>query len=171
VVLVVLVIVFIRWLLRRLPPADWSLKLAADPLPAASGDVSKTQPERFFTSALLEKIVMVALVSAVFAQILPDVQSTFLQLAIGVAFIIIVNSALSHWLAQRGTTWSSILRQFIVMTVVNFGLVLVYAFLLPNFEGSLNLGNTLFFVLMLTLLVTLYDRYRPVQLERFANSD
>jgi len=171
VVLVVLVIVFIRWLLRRLPPADWSLKLAADPLPAASRDVSKTQPERFFNSALLEKIVMVALVSAVFAQILPDVQSTFLQLAIGVAFIIIVNSALSHWLAQRGTTWSSILRQFIVMTVVNFGLVLVYAFLLPNFEGSLNLGNTLFFVLMLTLLVTLYDRYRPVQLERFANSD
>jgi hypothetical protein len=176
IALVVLVVVFIGWLLRRLPPADWKLKLEADPLPAASGTGSEgskvgAQSERFFNSALLEKIVMVALVSAVFAQILPDVQSTFLQLAIGVAFIIIVNSALSHWLAQRGTTWSSILRQFIVMTVVNFGLVLVYAFLLPNFEGSLNLGNTLFFVLMLTLLVTLYDRYRPVQLERFANSD
>jgi hypothetical protein len=171
VVLVVVVIVFIRWLLRRLPPADWKLKLAADPLPAASGADSKAQPERFFNSALLEKIVMVALVSAVFAQILPDVQSTFLQLAVGVAFIIIVNALLSQWLARRGTEWSSILRQFIVMTVVNFGLVLVYAFLLPNFEGSLNLGNTLFFVLMLTLLVTLYDRYRPVYLERLAAVD
>jgi hypothetical protein len=171
VVLVALVIVFIRWLLRRLPPADWKLKLAADPVPASSGDDLETEPERFFNSALLEKIVMVALVSAVFAQILPDVQSTFLQLAIGVAFIIIVNSALSHWLARRGTTWSSILRQFIVMAVVNFGLVLVYYFLLPNFEGSINLGNTLFFVLMLTLLVTLYDRYRPIHLERFAADD
>jgi hypothetical protein len=58
-----------------------------------------------------------------------------------------------------------------VMTVVNFGLVLVYAFLLPNFEGSLNLGNTLFFVLMLTLLVTLYDLYRPIYLERLAAGD
>jgi hypothetical protein len=171
VVLVVLVIVVIRWLLRRLPPADWKLRLAADPLPAASGGDLKTQPERFFNGALLEKIVMVALVSAIFAQILPDVQSTFLQLAIAVAFIIIVNTALSHWLARRGTEWGSIVREFIVMSVVNFGLVLVYAFLLPRFDGSINLGNTLFFVLLLTLLVTLYDRYRPVHLERFATGD
>jgi hypothetical protein len=171
VALVAVVVVFVRWLFRRLPPADYAPNLAADPLPAASagGSSVKAGSERFFNSALLEKIVMVALVSAVFAQILPDVQSTFLQLAIGVAFIIIVNSALSHWLARRGTTWSSILRQFIVMAAVNFGLVLVYYFLLPNFEGSLNLGNTLFFVLMLTLLVTLYDRYRPVYLERFGD--
>ena len=168
--LVVVVIVFIRWLLRRLPPADWKLKLAADPLPAASGDV-QTQPERFFNGALLEKIVMVALVSAVFAQILPDVQSTFLQLAIGVAFIIIVNALLSQWLARRGTDWGSTLLQFIVMSVVNFGLVLVYAWLLPNFDGSINLGNTLFFALLLTLIVTLFDRYRQVYLMRFAKRD
>jgi hypothetical protein len=110
-------------------------------------------------------------VSGIFAQILPDVQSTFLQLAIAVAFIIIVNTALSHWLARRGTEWGSIVREFIVMSVVNFGLVLVYAFLLPRFDGSINLGNTLFFVLLLTLLVTLYDRYRPIHLERFATGD
>ena len=176
VVLVALVIVFIRWLLGRLPPADWGLNLAADPLPAASAGGSEggqvgAQSERFFNSALLEKIIMVSLVSAIFAQILPDIESSFLQIAIGVAFIIIVNSVLSHWLARRGTEWSSILRQFIVMTVVNFGLILVYYFLLPNFEGSIELGNTLFFALLLTLLVTLYDRYRPMYLERFANSD
>jgi hypothetical protein len=170
VVLVAVVIVFIRWLLGRLPPADWKLKLEADPVPAASGD-AQPQPERFFNSALLEKIVMVALVSGIFAQILPDVQSTFLQLAVGVAFVIIVNALLSQWLARRGTEWSSIVQQFIVMTVVNFGLVLVYAFLLPRFDGSINLGNTLFFVLLLTLLVTLYDRYRPIYLERFADAE
>ena len=55
------------------------------------------------------------------------------------------------------------------MSAVNFGLVLVYAFLLGGLDASLNLGNTLFSVLLLTLLVTLYDRYRPVHLERFAN--
>jgi len=176
IALIVVIVVAIRWLLRRLPAADWSLRLATDPLPAASAGGSKGSgvdagSERFFNSALIEKIAMVSLVSVIFAQILPDVQASFLQLAIAVAFIIIVNTALSHWLARRGTTWSSILRQFIVMSVVNFGLVLVYAFLLPSFDGSINLGNTLFFVLLLTLLVTLYDRYRPMNMERFAAND
>jgi hypothetical protein len=171
VVLVALVVVFIRWLLGRLPPADWKLRIAADPLPAASGDDLKTQPERFFNSALLEKIVIVTLVSAIFAQILPGVQSTTLQLAIAVAFIIIVNSLLSQWLVRRGTEWGSILQQFIIMVVVNFGLVVLVYALLPRFDGSINLGNTLFFVLLLTLLVTMYDRYRPIHLERFATAD
>jgi hypothetical protein len=173
VALVVLVVVFIRWLLGRLPRADWKLKLEADPLPGASGDGDevedmKTLPESFFNSGLVEKIVMVSLVSGIFAQILPDAQAGLLQLAVGVAFIVVVNSALSHWLARRGTEWTSIVREFIVMAVVNFGLVLVYAWLLPRFDGSINLGNTLFFVLLLTLLVTLYDRYRPVYRARFA---
>jgi hypothetical protein len=56
------------------------------------------------------------------------------------------------------------------MTAVNFGLVLVYVFLLPNFEGSINLGNTLFSVLLLTLIVTLFDRYHLVYQRRFAVS-
>jgi hypothetical protein len=56
------------------------------------------------------------------------------------------------------------------MSVVNFGLILVYAFLLPNFDGAIDLGNTLFFALLLTLIVTLFDRYRQVYLMRFAES-
>jgi len=98
------------------------------------------------------------------------VQASNLEVAIGVAFVIIVNTLLSHWLAQRGADWGSVLRQFIVMSVVNFGLVLVYAFLLPNFDGSIDLVNTLFFALLLTLIVTLYDRYRQVHVMRFATS-
>jgi hypothetical protein len=110
-------------------------------------------------------------VSAIFAQVLPGVQASLLEIAIGVAFVIVINTALSQWLARRGTDWGSTLRQFIVMSVVNFGLVLVYAWLLPNFDGSINLGNTLFFALLLTLIVTLFDRYRQVYLMRFAKRD
>ena len=174
-VLVVVILVAVRWLLRRLPPADWGLKVAADPVPVASahrneGSDIDTQSERFFNSALIEKIVMISLVSIIFAQVLPGVQASNLEVAIGVAFVIIVNTLLSHWLAQRGADWGSVLRQFIVMSVVNFGLVLVYAFLLPNFDGSIALVNTLFFALLLTLIVTLYDRYRQVHVMRFATS-
>ena len=116
---------------------------------------------RFFNSVLFEKIALVSLVSIIFAQILPEVKATTLQLAVAVAFVIILNTVVSHWLARRGTTWRSTLQQFIAMVAVNFGLVLIYTFLLPEFDGSINLGNTLFFVLLLTLLVTLFDRYRP----------
>jgi hypothetical protein len=146
---------------------------AADPIPTASADGNEgsdmeTQPERFVNAALIEKVVLISLVSAIFAQVLPGVQASLLEIAIGVLFIIVINTALSHWLARRGTDWGSALRQFIVMALVNFGLVLVYNWLLPNFDGSINLGNTLFFALLLTLIVTLFDRYRQIYLTRFA---
>ena len=40
------------------------------------------------------------------------------------------------------------------MTLVNFSLILAADFLLPRFDGSTNLSNALFFVLLLTLNVT-----------------
>ena len=110
------------------------------------------------------------MVSVIFAQILPEVRASSLQLAVGVAFVIILNTVISHWLARRGTTWRSVLVQFVIMAVVNLGLALVYIFLLRSFDGSLNMNNTLFFALLLTLIVTLFDRYHPVYQRRFAAS-
>jgi hypothetical protein len=55
-------------------------------------------------------------------------------------------------------------KEFIVMSIVNLILVLLFDFLLARYEGSIDLLNTLFFVLLLTLNVTLYDRYRRVHL-------
>ena len=158
--------------MRKLPPADWSLSFAADShqdeeTGYVETETVKPEATRFFNNALFEKIVLISLVSVIFAQVL-EAQASNLQLAVGVAFVIILNTVVSHWFARRGTEWVSMLRQFIVMTVINFGLVLLYAFLLPNFDGSINLTNALFFTLLLTLIVTLFDRYRVVYLERFA---
>ena len=57
--------------------------------------------ENFFNNALVEKIVLVSLLSIIFAQVLPEVRSTNLQLAIGMAILIMINTALSHWLARH----------------------------------------------------------------------
>jgi hypothetical protein len=97
-------------------------------------------------------------------------QATNLQLAVGVAFVITANTLLSHWLAWRGVEAKSFIREFIVMSLANLGLVLAYGFLLPSFDGSINLGTTLFFALLLTLIVTMFDRYRQLHLERSALS-
>jgi len=48
--------------------------------------------------------------------------------------------------------------------------VLVADFLLRQSGGALNLHVTLFFVLLLTLIVTLYDRYHVVYEARFAST-
>ena len=166
VVLAIVIVLVARWISKRLPEGDWPLTMDAndhmdvtDAALAAQG--ANSGSSRFFDNVLLEKIALVSLVSIIFAQILPDVKATTLELAVGVAFVIILNTVFSHWLARRGTTWRSTLEQFVAMVVVNFGLVLIYSFILPQSDGSINLGNTLFFVLLLTLLVTMFDRYRP----------
>jgi hypothetical protein len=175
IIVVVLIVLGVRWLLHKLPPADWPFSFDADAhLDDETGftETGTNNPPtgRFFNNALFEKIALVSMVSVIFAQILPEVRATDLQVAVAVIFVIILNTVLSQWLAKRGTEWHSALLQFIVMTVINFGLVLVYAFLLPNFEGSINVGNTLFFVLLLTLIVTLFDRYHQVYQRRFVVS-
>jgi len=172
-VVAVLIVVIARLIIKRLPPADWPFSIDANDHLDVSPDVVEnremsTGSERFFNNVLFEKIALVSLVSIIFAQILPDVKATTLQLAVAVAFVIIFNTVFSHWLAGRGTTWRSTLQQFVAMIVVNFGLVLIYSLLLPAFDGSVNVGNTLFFVLLLTLLVTMFDRYRPVYEARVA---
>ncbi len=158
------------WLLRDMPPMKSGFSIAADPLSfapkALSGQESEIHfpmldsTERFFNNVLVEKIVLVSLLSIIFAQVLPEVKSSNLQLAIGMAIIIMINTALSHWLARRGNEWKSIIQEFIVMSLANLGIVLAFDFLLPRYNSSINLFNTLFFVLLLTLNVTLFDRYR-----------
>ena len=83
--------------------------------------------------------------------------------------VVTINTALSHWLARRGFGWAFALGQFMVMAVVNLGLILAYAFLRSRLDApvSISIGNALFFALLLTLLVTLFDRYRQVYLMRF----
>ena len=176
ILLVVAIVLLFRWLAKRTPPTDHTWAVKADPIPdhvEKEMERMKHDPEPFFSWALVEKIIMVSLISIIFAQVLPDVRATNLELAVGVAFVIAINTLVSHWFARRGTEWTSIIRQFIVMAVINFGSVLLYSFLLPAVDeaGSINLGNTLFFVLLLTLLVVLFDRYRAVYVARFAAGD
>jgi len=165
------------WLVAKyLPPADRKLAFSADahqpPFSAEQVRRARTrEAARIWDSALIEKVILVSLVSIIFAQVLPGARAGTLQIAIGVVTIITINTVLSHWLARRGIEWVFTLRQFVVMMAVNLGLAMAYDLLGSRLGGSIHLGNTVFFVLMLTLLVTLFDRYRQVYLMRFPLSD
>jgi len=162
-----------RWLVtHRLPPADHPPRLAADPIPAAVAERSARRavapgPFRLTDPAVVEKVALVSLVAIIFAQVLPGVEAGVLSVALGVLFVIVANAVLSTWLTRFGLTRVSTLRQFVALAAVNAALIGLYAVLLPGRGESLNGGATLFFALLLTLIVTLYDRYRPLHTARF----
>ena len=62
--------------------------------------------------ALLEKVVLVTLVTLIFAQILPNYRGTNLGLAVAATIVITLNSFVSYWFARRGLGWRSALIQF-----------------------------------------------------------
>jgi hypothetical protein len=162
-----------RWLLtHRLPPPDHRPRLAADPIPPDLAErgaqlMATAGPLRLTDPALLEKVALVSLVGTLFAQVHPRVAAGPLAVTAGVALMIVANTALSAWLARRGLTRASALRELAALATANTALILLFAGLLPGANESLDVGTALFFALLLTLLVTLYDRYRPIHLARF----
>ena len=167
------------WLIRDLPPMKSGFSIAVDyktfqfdgPQAKSMRDnyTSKKFFDNFIHYELIEKIGLVSLLIIIFAQILPGVQASGLQIEIAVSFLIVMNTELSQWLVRRGTYWTSIIREFIIMSIVNFGVILAFDFIVARYEGSIYLFDTLFFILLLTLNVTLYDRYRRVQIWSEAN--
>jgi len=157
---------------RRLPPADRRLAFSADAYQPwwtseQVRDAVISEASHILDAALVEKAAMIALVSLIFAQVLPGVRATNLQLVIGVALVVVSNAVLSHLWARRGFGWVFTLVQFGVLFAINLGLILIYALLRSRFEAPVSIANVVFFALLLSLLVTFYDRYRQVYLMRF----
>jgi hypothetical protein len=174
-VLIVTLIYGGRWVMRnKLPEPDWSWTFDADAHPEADPIHTPTSDDRarlsrLFDRDLLEKIVLLSLVCVIFGKILPEVDATDVQVVIGVSTLIILNTAVSEWLARRGRTYQSTIEQFAATVAINFGLVLLAYLLLDRGDGSINEGATLFFVLLISVMVTLFDRYRPRYLARFSS--
>jgi hypothetical protein len=150
--LLALAAVFWFVLRPRLPAPDWGWRFAADPHPAVD------DTPRPHLDELMEKTVLVALISVIFGEMLPTVQMSALEVAVGVAAIVIANTAISRWRART--------FRFGVLLVLNLGLVYVGSRLLSDAE-DFPVGTGLFFAFLITLLTTLYDRYRRVYEARF----
>ena len=149
----------------RLRPADWAWRVAADPLPeemdtAAERDAWTAANVRIWSWSTLEKVVLIGLLSTIYARILPGLEVSDLKMFFGIAAYVVVNAAISIAFARRSGTREGLAGDFAVRVVVNLGLVLLARLVLG--ANALDLSATLFFVLLLSLLVTLHDRYAPV---------
>jgi hypothetical protein len=156
----------------RLLPADWAWRVAADPLPpemdtAAERDAWTAANVRIWSWSTLEKVVLIGLLSTIYARILPGLEVSDLRMFVGIAAYVVVNAAISIAFAKRAGTREGLAGDFGVRVVVNLGLVLLARLVLGG--NALDVSATLFFVLLLSLLVTMHDRYAPVAAVRSAH--
>ena len=145
----------------RIPRPDWPFTVDVD-RHLELAPVS-TVERSFWSLVLVEKVVLLALISVIFAQVLPDIESTNLGLAVGVAVLVVANAGVSELLRRRGRSWSTTARQFLAMLVINLVLVELDALIGSRRGDRAPAGNTLFFVLLLSLLIALFDRYRETR--------
>jgi hypothetical protein len=155
----------------RLRPADWPFRIATEPLPEAMDSAAdraawRAESSRLLSVVTLEKIVLVGLLSVLFAQILPGIRSSEVQLLVGTAVLVLVNAAVVLIAARRAVTTESLVVVFVVRLVVNGALVLLAEWFLGTAPGDIHAGNAFFFLFLLSLLTTLHDRFQPVHAYR-----
>ena len=167
--LVVVAVLAWRAARARAPEPDWPTTVAvATHLPSV-----EVQPHRVpvVSARTGEKVALVALVCVIFASVLPDVDRGPVQTAVGVALLVVANAAVSHWLAGRGGTWVSVASQFGAMVVLNAGVLLAFGVLGRTSREEVNVPSLVFFGLLISLLVTLHDRFADVRAARGAPAD
>jgi hypothetical protein len=159
--------VFWVWGRPRLLPADHAWRFEADPLPEQM-DTAAAQARQYaeygavWSMATLEKVVLLGLLSVIFAETLPGVDASTSQLFLGIAAVVVINAAFSLALARRGRTIESTALAFLARMIGNVALVLVASWLLPRDDGAISVSATLFYLGLISLLTTLHDRWQPV---------
>jgi len=164
--------VLARGFIRRFAgEPDHAPVLSAPPLPkrideAAERDRKVARSWRLFDVHLVEKIVLVAFITVIFAQIVPGASTGQPKLVLGTGIIVTLNAFLALRRARAGKSPESGIAQFIIIVFTNV-VVAGIAEVLLRIRGGLDIPASIFFLLMLALIVTLYDRWRPVYDVRF----
>ena len=162
------VLLGVGWLIARprLRPADHSVAWRADPLPREMDELQerlayRVRRGRLFDLWLLEKVVLIVLVSVTYVQILPGSGVSTVQMTLFVAGLVVVNAGLGLETARRGRGFASVAVTFVALAAVNIAITVV-ARELRQAANEAPASISLFCVLLLTLMVVLYDQYRPV---------
>lgn len=114
--------------------------------------------------AVLEKVLLLTMIAVIFSQVLSGIRATRVQLVLGIAVIVALNSAISLWRIQSGSRYGSTFVQFLAMATVNGAIVGAGSLLRRSlgYDAYLPIQDALFFLLLLALVITMYDRYRVI---------
>ncbi|MET8151658.1 hypothetical protein ACIBSW_38290 [Actinoplanes sp. NPDC049668] len=178
IVVAVAAICLIYWyaVRPRQRPPDWSWHVAADPLPAGAVTVAArnrwlAEHGRLVSARTLESVVLVGLIWVIYSQVLPGTSASSLQLFVGTAAFVVVNAAVSLWVARSGRGVERALPAFCLRVLMNSAMVWAAGWLVTRAGGDINEPAALFFVLLLSLITLLENRFRPVYEIRFSPTD
>jgi hypothetical protein len=160
------------WYVRpRLSPPDWPPRLAADPIPAEMTTWRQRATWTSANSAILssttaEKVALVGLISVIYGEALPGLDAKAGQLFVGIGALVVLNAAISIWGARVRIGTDNAVVAFAARVAVNVVLVLVGRAVLGG--DRMDLAAAFFFVVMLSLLTLMHDRFLPVHAVRVA---
>ena len=83
--------------------------------------------------------------------------------------VLVVDTVVSSFLANRRYSYQSMVSEFVLLAVTNSALLVALRFIVER-DDRPSLGGSLLMLLLLTILITMYDRYRPIYLARFGDS-
>jgi hypothetical protein len=158
----------------RFPEPAWGWRFAADPLVASVRDAHERYSKRLrrgrvVWGELAEKVALLGLLGVIFASVIPNVEAPPLQVTLGVVLIVGANTAISMRFALSGRTGGGrAVARFAALVVANLALVFLGHTLLAG--DSFQLGTGLFFAGLITLILWLFDVYRPIYDARFDSS-
>ncbi len=139
---------------RRAPGADWAFTIDAHrhlpPRPPLG-----LYAQRLFDAILIEKLVFLTLIGVVLAHMLPGLNTPTWHIVVAVALLVVLNAAVTEW-RRRRRTWSSFFTELLSVLAVN----VVIVGLFPDFllRDGLPDQDPLFFVVLISLLSTMFDR-------------
>ena len=146
---------------RQARDPDWDFTLAVDRHLPRRPQLG-LRHEKLVDGILLEKLAFLTLAGVVLAHMVPELTVNNARLAVTVALLVLLNTLVTElWHHRRGEGWSTTMREFGVVLLVN---VLLLA-LLPEWllSGGLPEEDSAFLVVLLSLLATMFDRGRDTR--------
>jgi hypothetical protein len=158
---------------RRLPVPDWTWRIAADPpvyglAEAHTRHARRLRRREVLWAELSETAALLALLAVIFASILPGITATWPEVAVAAVAVMCANTAISVAYARsERLTLERAAAELAFLLGVNLGLV----YLAGRWIGERDdfpVGEGLFFAVLGTLILWLYDAYKPLSDVRFA---
>jgi hypothetical protein len=160
VAIVVGAALFVVWWSRRLPPGDHPLTFDADTV--WPPDDARPAPASW-TSGLVEKIALLSLVLVIFSEGIPALTASIPQILGAVVVIVATNAVASQALRRTRfrRAWHTPAFAFLATVLVNTAIWTIVQAILPSDDDGASRWATAFYLLLVSLIIALFDRYHP----------
>lgn len=158
--LAVLLVVAVVWGRRNLPPPDWRFTVDVDAHQPTRKPDTRPEDRRTWLATTVEKSALVAMIVVIFAHVLPTTASVA-QLALGVAVVTVLNAGVTEALEWLRLVPLRLVARFALMVAINA--IIFEVIVLLRDVVVVNRVTTAFFLLLLSLIITLYDHFRAIR--------